>query len=381
MTQPENNIRKGIRLPRYASTLRTLLRNGRVIVSTVEAILNLKVTQKYGDATSVLPGKEAAVQIDDGFASVVLEATARPEDVGGDIAAMFPFKIYSPAANIIQIRGGLVGFRGNYLLPGTSIAGTRNYYQGNAELPLIAVGTDNPTGQIAYDYMHSGAAPDFFAAESLNTGGTVTVDGTTNPMLICSNQPGTSNPSNIQIELSNASAATEFSFWIKIVDDETDGPYTELWCGSVLPLFLTGAAARESITFALGSVTIDASGIVSIKQAQVGNLLNRYLELAPFSTNTNNLTNKQYAIPQVHRGWWNLNQLSGKMFYAGDIVVDDSDNKVQSGTGIGNFYWSYLYIGPMGSNPKEIMNIETQAPNLGFSGGTGKWTRYALIGK
>lgn len=288
---------------------------------------------------------------------------------------MFPFKIYNPpgaASNVYQVRGGLVGFRGNYLLPSMTIAQTRKLYQGNYELPLIAGGTD--IQKTPYLYAQSGGI-DFEADPTLNTGATVNLNATDTNFLVASNSPVATVPAGGTITITPNIGITQVSFWVKIIDHSTNGPYCELWANTAATVvqfpFGRGYSppsgnttfVYQEQTFAVGFILCATDGSANIiSQAQTGHLLNRYLEVMPRPSNESDDTTsspKFKGIGQVNRGAWTANALSGKIFYPGDIVVDDRTfvSLSLSPSGILTANKSYIYFGQ--SAQGYGMNIET----------------------
>lgn len=74
----QNQTRSTIHLPREKGKILSLFRNARTILSVCEAMLNLRILQKYGDGTNVLPAQEAQVTISDGYLTVILPSVSQP---------------------------------------------------------------------------------------------------------------------------------------------------------------------------------------------------------------------------------------------------------------------------------------------------------------
>jgi len=287
-----------------------------------------------------------------------------------------------------QIRDGIVGYRSNFLLPGFSIAQTRDFYQGNYELPLVATGTDDSyfiTTNSPWNISSQPTGLDFNRPATPNTGPTIAVNianagGASDGLMICENKPGTSSPPNVQIWIDwQSGGATGFcvSFWVVLIDDSSVGPYTQLWCrmasdsGFSNPSFYnidSGTALILQQSFCIGEIYYSNGYGPNIIQYQDGNLINRYLEKPPF-VNVAGGNAKFTRVAQVERGYWTFDNLSGGLFYPGDVVVDDSSPQaIIPGTGGSspvNYYNSYLYVA-------NHMNIESAL------GGAG-WTKYGLI--
>lgn len=277
----------------------------------------------------------------------------------------FPFYIYNidnatdstKNAQTFQIRDGLVGFRPQYHYSFTDTQMNRLLANGNYELPLLATGTDGIGFASPNPWqLYSGAndAPDFSIPVTQNGGGSITFDGTTNPMLICSNDPATANPPGVQIVIDpGANAFFQVSFFVKIID-AAGGAYTELWAsrnnGLGNPPLFSKTIPNIEQTIAIGAITFRQNVGYFISQVQYGHLMNRYLELAPNPTAPTAVVGSEpkYAqVAQVNRGYWTFNGLSGKMFYPGDVVVDDTVNFTVAA--LGGCYKSYVCISPTGA--------------------------------
>src|SRR6185312_6952778 len=291
--------KKFVSLPKHALDLRSM----RETSQAVNSLLN----------SNMILGKQAKVHHSD--SNVVYEIPKQESEI-----FVFPFKIYninnltdpSKNAQTFQIRDGLVGFRPNYIYTGENLTSMRQLTaNGNYELPLYVSGTDGlfQSGEV-WQYATHGDV-DFSQTQSANTGGSVTFDGTTNPLLICSTQSGTTNPTNVQIVIDpGVNASFEVSFYIKIIDD-VDGAYTELWAskadGANVPNFADDLSNIYQ-TIGIGLV-IFSDGKYIISQCQYGHLLNRYLELASNPTAPAPSIGgsvKFYGLPKVHRGRWTL---------------------------------------------------------------------------
>lgn len=288
-------------------------------------------------------------------------------------AVMFPFKIYNPpgaAANVYQVRGGLVGFRGNYILPDMTISQTRQQYQGNYELPLIASGTDIVNSA----YLYAFSDIDFESDPIKNTGPTITIDNTAINFLIASNKPSAATPAGGTFTIKGNVGISQVSLWVKIIDDSVNGPYCELWANSNVgggfeQIFGRGfippstTFSYQEQTFAVGIIICNPDGsALTISQSQTSHLLNRYLEVSPKPSNETDDTNaspKFNGIGQINRGAWVQNALSGKIFYPGDIVIDDRTSTVLALSPSGglaiNKSWIYFGRSAQGYG----MNIET----------------------
>lgn len=79
----QNQTRTTIHLPKAKGKLMTLFKNARTVVAVCEAILNLRIFQKYGDGTNVLPELEAEVDISEGTLTVILPSVSQPGAVNG----------------------------------------------------------------------------------------------------------------------------------------------------------------------------------------------------------------------------------------------------------------------------------------------------------
>lgn len=278
---------------------------------------------------------------------------------------MFPFKIYqignsagdAPDNLTLQIRGGLVGFRTGYNASGTAAT---TLYQGNYELPLQACGTDDTVGITPFDYSSGLFSEDYERQPTQNHGGSKALNADGTATLICENLIGSANPPQVQITVpasiaGGAGNSIFAAFFIRIVDDPTAGYYTQLWgkCtgqgighngfdGSIPPFVRDGSNISD-VTFAIGIVRWTTSGDTApvVSQAQTGHLVNRYLEWSPQSIASNGAFPKMWSQGMVDRGGWNLNHLSGKVFYPGDLVYDDTVAPITiSGT---TAYLQYVY--------------------------------------
>jgi hypothetical protein len=88
----------------------------------------------------------------------------------------------------------------------------------------------------------------------------------------------------------------------------------------------------------LGTVSLTGQNVEEIQQYQIGNMLNRYVPLAPVDS--------PLAAPQSLRGAWVADNLINQAFYKGDMVIDDTAPKVViSGT---KFYNVYIYTNNFG---------------------------------
>lgn len=300
--------------------------------------------------------------------------------------SVLPFQIYNINnatnsnlnAQTFQIRDGLVGFRPQYVYPDFNIAGIAALVaSGNYEAALISVGTDGVGSTGLSDsnisFNENGNGADFSQVVSVNTGGSIVllqVDFAPYPVLICSNQVGTAKPTGVQIVIQpNAGQSFSVSFFIKIVDAPA-GPYTELWA-SVYDPGRTPAISNfsKSIpnhdqTLSIGIVTINESGNAIISQAQYGHLFNRYLELSPNPTG-NASQGKFYGLPQVNRGKWTGNNLSGKIFYPGDQIIDDTRTFAVGANPPGPLFLTYKLWTYVGAGGQGSIGVETAVPSLG----------------
>ena len=282
---------------------------------------------------------------------------------------MFPFKIYQIDNRIdkslnkytFQIRSGLIGFRSAYKIPedGASLSSVTTYcYTANWEMPLIGTGTDNVNWN-AYQYLLSGSAIDFSAPPTVNGGGSVDLDPAGAPTLICENYPGSSFPfDGVQITISAAAIEPVSAvFWIKVLDDAVLGPYTQLWGKVNFQEGLTTEFSYPSISdgselVLIGSVTYggnisgfnNPNGVVC--QSQCGNLLNRYLQLAPILTGT-----PFRGVPQVFRGKVSgipvsstVGSVNYRIYFPGDIVIDDATTSYFANSGAGGVAYHPSYI-------------------------------------
>ena len=282
---------------------------------------------------------------------------------------MFPFKIYSIGDSLtLQIRSGLIGFRSNYLIPGETINSTTYYYQGNYELSLTGTGTDNAgfdEDRAPYEGNFPArtsiqAPPEdyFYAAPTANSGGSFNLVADGSAQLICSNELGSANPPGIQIKLpSDMPDDSYVSFWIEMVDDSTLGPYTKLW-GSINRAIAFGnntlGNPSDKQTMAIGwAYYANAASSPQIFQLQSGHLVNRYLEKMPQTKMNGGNIPKFAGVAQIQRGWWTFNSLSGKVFYPGDVIVDDTHNFASAA--IGSYFKTYTYN-------QNIMGIESSPP-------------------
>lgn len=280
-----------------------------------------------------------------------------PIQPASQVATPFPFFIYNinnatdstKNAQTFQIRDGLVGFRPQYVYPDTNINGMRQLTaNGNYEMPLLATGTDGLSFENINPWEYANGQNgniDFSTPVKQNIGGSVIFDGSVNPMLVYTNQPGTVNQSGVQIVIDPGSNAFfQVSFWVKIIESAS-GAYTELWAslanGAGVPNF-AASFPNLDFTFSIGLITLDAGKYV-ISQCQYGHLLNRYLETPPRPSNDNSPGNpKFFRIPQIQRGNWTNQALSGKIFYPGDVVIDDTQSFAVAALGL--CFKSYICI-------------------------------------
>lgn len=307
------------------------------------------------------------------------------------IVPPLPFQIYNKNnatdsnlnQNTFQIRDGLCGFRPQYVYTGTSIAGIRAVVaNGNYEASLYCVGTDDIGGYVANGYnpalqYNQVGGVDFGKVTSANTGGSITlsqVDFAPYPVLICSSEPGSLNPPGVQIVIQpNAGQIFTVFFFIKIVDAAAK-PYTELWASVYDPgrspaiSSFSKTIPNYDQTFAVGAISVGTglTGGFTISQNQTGHLMNRYLEKSPMPTG-NDGSAKFYGLPQVSRGRWTANNLSGKIIYPGDEVIDDTVSFAVGANPPGalfsvNKIWTYLGASGLGQ-----VAVETASP------ATGKW--------
>lgn len=300
------------------------------------------------------------------------------------VAMVLPFQIYrinnlaDPTKNTqtFQVRDGLVGFRPSYVYPGETISTMRQHTaNGNYEMPLFVAGTDGlfSSGQ-PWQFATAGDV-DFSQVVSANIGGSVIFDGTTNPLLICSTQAGSAKPTGVQIVINpGGNAFFQISFWIKIIDGPA-GVYTELWAsranGAGVPNFAASAIANLAQTIGIGLVTFEGGQYI-ISQCQYGHLFNRYLEFSPNPTlpvadgSAGGL--KFSGLPQVHRGKWTANALSGKIFYPGDQVINDtvSFNVGANPPGpLFSVYKIWTYLGGQDAFGNTGIKTEAVSPALG----------------
>lgn len=306
---------------------------------------------------------------------------------------VYPFKIYQMGAtNQFQLRGGYIGYRGNYLLPDTNIDGTRAYYNGNNELVLFGCGTDlqGATARAYEGYVYP-PAWNLYSELTQNSGAPITIDGIAQadtPVLICSNQPSSSNPLGTSVvwENSNSSGGALW-FWIVIKDSETDGPYTELWAGNSVffetltkdfGAFFTPEKATDLIyeVIPIGCVL---AGEFQICQFQSENLLNRYVLQSHKATQLFNKTDVvSYNMPQRFRGKWSADLLDGSpssiLTFVGDIVIDDRYSKVISG--VSNVNMAYIKLPD--SSGHQIFNDISNAPSSSWASNGVNWSSFML---
>lgn len=311
-----------------------------------------------------------------------------------DVEPIFPFKIYQMGANNqFQVRGGYIGYRGNYLLPSTTLAGTRNNYNANNELILFGCGTDTQgtfqSGN-AYDGYISPSLTSFYDALEQNSGTPITIDAVTQidtPVLICSNQPSTPNPLGASVILENSDNTGGYLFfWIVIKDSETDGPYTELWAG-YSDYF--SSLTRDSVTsfpdyaddnlYEVIPVGCIKGGDFTISQWQSGNLLNRYTLQSHKATQLANASDSVfYNMPQRFRGKWTADLNDGTptsvLVFVGDIVVDDRYNS--SVTGIGNVRMGYIRLPDNSGN--SIFNDVATGPSSAYGTANVNWSKFMV---
>lgn len=260
-----------------------------------------------------------------------------------------PFQIYAPQGYFaLQIRGGLLGLRSSYFLGG----GIQQQYYGNYEPLMVNDGTD--TDLLTFD-----------APASVNSSGT-NVYLPNNADIVINDSLSTVHPFQVIADSQyDSNGLIGAGFWLKIIDDPNDGFRAEMW-GRMFT-YGSGDYGRNFWPWPLNDPTTIPIGLVNWfnSAAAAGAAAasdTPYIE----QYQTGNLTNIHSNVPQdyivnnslAYRGAWVGNDLSGQVFYTGDIVLDDSvpQSKSISGGGGGTFDYqsSFVYTG--------VPTILTQSP-------------------
>lgn len=294
-------------------------------------------------------------------------------------AKLSPFQIYqvdnvadsTKSQYTFQIAPGLIGYRPAWLPSGWSVGSLTARMIGNYELPLLCDGTDAPIdfGQLETpsmtDYLGNLSANIFGQTPSPNSGSTmVTLTAGAGATRIAPIHTSGGIPPTYQIYIdpkTNSPTAVGAFFWAKIIDDPTNGLGVELW----------GQYVNQDGTCADGSFAFDSTfdpNIIFIGAAWPGNtplysqaltshLLNRYqLLCSPHSKSSFN----QYGRPQIFRGYWNANQLSGQLFYPGDHLVDDTTSTAIPSTSL-SVQKGWVFVNP---TPAVVSSVPTTSGNF-----------------
>ena len=262
--------------------------------------------------------------------------------MSGDIKMMFPFKIYNISNNTgdsalddytFQIRSGVVSGRG-YYRTGSSCEVAAGP-SGNSETLLYCPGTDFKSAN------SSGPGSQLLDPATVNIGDDITVDTTAETLIadvitgvICAQIIVNQTPSNF----GNCKCA----IYLRLVDDPTEGLIPKMYARMYED---EGFDARSATPFPNEPEVIPI-GICG----RYGNTV------TPFTFAVNyqggNLINRYPSGSTTFRGRWSGDSLNGKVFYPGDIVIEDISTQQtitftpgQSFSGKFLYYPIYTYIG------------------------------------
>ena len=270
---------------------------------------------------------------------------------GGGTDCMVTLLSYANATNnVCQIRSGCVSARsqldpfapGNYGGVGAIIQQPSS--QGNYEY-VFAVDLDgNFFEQYAYagvDSDISGPAWELVYKDSvvtLNTGADIAT-----PKLIYGILPDGTSVSFGQIFIPYSAINQVASFWMEIVDQQSPQKLFTVQVWGVMVAIQQGDYPSQFPTgpniIPIGDFSPQPDGGL-VTQVQAGNLVNRWPAMKlPVTGGTSTLL----GLPEIFRGYWAGDSLSGQNFYDGDVVIDDSAIvEIQGSTS--TFYRRYQYI-------------------------------------
>lgn len=247
----------------------------------------------------------------------------------------------SDAYHVVQVRSGVVSARSQfspygdgsstYPVVGGFVGIGENESVGNSEWPF-GINTD---GNLANQYAQQSIYPSGEATAFLPKGQSV--------VILNGYLPDGTNVFYTQIAVDPLAAVDgqiSAAIWIEIIDDTSRGFYANL-CGWTfdpslpVPTFPEGT---NIIPIAQFNCFTTASGFVfDSYQVIAGNITNRWPSMST-AVSTGLLT----GLPEVWRGFWSANSLSGQYFYPGDVVVDDTQSYNVSGV---NVYQKWQYTG------------------------------------
>jgi len=258
-----------------------------------------------------------------------------------------------------QIRPGIIGFRPAFIPPGYE--NTNNLFSemvGNWEFPLIGTGTDNSSG-ISYSDTYAGDFDSNYVPTPNSGGSVVVLPNTGTATLITSTNPNAESLF-VQIEVEQIIGSSQFAhFWVLIKENSTDGCYTELWgannsaAGAYNTAFPEDAQVNGSlpIGFVFWANGSNSSDFL-ISQIQIGNAIGNMRQINPLLI-PHGAQPSVNMIPQSWRGKYSeipsFTYLGSeyKIFYPGDVVVDDSTMQnfysAPSGTASTKYYTQYIF--------------------------------------
>ena len=273
----------------------------------------------------------------------------------------FPFKIYAignaSATDVqkafyaaagqdinnftFQIRSGIIGYRSQYLF----VAGDDGVF----ETPIFCPNTDIN-------------AINFDSPPQANTGQTIILSNTADTLIWDASVDGITSPlPQIAIDPNfDSSGSDAASFYIKLIDDVSFGVYPKLYGRMYAADATMGRptdplpSVTDSSIIPIGEVGLNQNDfpLTTFNQYISGNLTNRYAAFAPLGSPLGPIN--------IQRGYWDANVLTGQVFYAGDIVVDDTlligiAALTGGSSATGYFYGVYTYSDP--SAPIAMINF------------------------
>jgi hypothetical protein len=264
----------------------------------------------------------------DGSFNLVIDRPIAP--VSTNPVVMRPFKIYNInniqnpqlRALTFQIRGGIVAWRSNYF-EGELVGNFEEY---------VFCGLDS-------------LGSNFDLPPQPNSGPNIVLQNAADTLIFDSSLGLVQILPQIvlqgQFDGINQIAA---SFWLKIIDVENVGAFVQLW-GRMYSGNVFDASGRPNNPFPapdpsiipIGTIAFSNGSLLSVQIFQYlwDNVLNRFLPTAPIIAPVNS--------PMQFRGSWTQDNLSGEIFYPGDLVTDDTAPVQIVGTAV-SYYFVYSYM-------------------------------------